>query len=251
MQAESSLCRGFRPKPPRSSNCVAVPEKIIKQPDPAIYDQTLVLASGGVPSWDSPDLYTHDFPGFVPLGRVDALIHNLAGDASACNVGVQFAWSQFGIGMDRNVIGTVPVNLGPGDTQKVTIPTPTAMNAAVRFNVFVTLSHPYDKDPTNNEGEQAFDFQTTGVVGRTMVFHFPVKNRFNATVDVNLLIDPVQWGVAAVPSTFTLTAGAQTDVDVTISIPAAVPSGTLQLFSVYAVTPLGLLGGVGLFCNVD
>jgi hypothetical protein len=246
-----SLCRGFQAPPRRPSNCVAAPEPIIKKPDPAIYDQSLVLSQGGVPSWDSPDLFTHDFPGFTPLTHIDALVHNLSTEASACNVQVEFAWSPFGIGLDHTVIGAVSVNVGRGATEKVVIPSSAEMRAAVRFNVFVTLRHPYDKDLTNNQGEQGFDLQNTASVGRAMQFQFPLRNRFSTATDVTLLVDPVQWGVTITPANVFLNAGAQTNVSVTLSIPVTEPSGTSVLFSVYAVTPLGLLGGVGLWANVS
>src|SRR5262249_11041641 len=64
-------------------NCVNVPPQITKRPDPAIYDQAFEVAHGRVPTWDNPDIVTHNAPPLVPLPTIQATVRNLSAEASA------------------------------------------------------------------------------------------------------------------------------------------------------------------------
>ncbi len=251
----SIICGGFQQTRHTPTNCISLPPKIIKRPDPATYDQLLELAQGRQPAWDNPDMLTHEFPGFTPLEELSTTVRNLSPDASAFHTQIEFSWSTFGIGVPRSVIGAVPVDLNragfAGDVQTVKIPTSPAMKTARRFNLFATVRHPYDVDPTNNEGEQAFDSQRTSEVGRSMTFRFPVRNSLTVTASVSLQIAPAKWGVNVTPSSFVLNPAQTKDVQVSLTVPSSVAIGTREAFSVYATTPQGLLGGVALMVNVD
>ena len=257
-----SICNAFRPAPPPASNCVRAPSDILKLPDPAIYDQTLEIAQGRAPTWDSPDIFTHDVDPLRPLDQIRVILRNNSPDASAFNTQVQVAWSEFGIGMPRVPIGAVRVDLAragfPGSTKDAFIPPPPAARAQVKFGVFVSIDHPYDRDRTNNKGEQALDVKHTRDVGPNPTFEFPLRNSFADPIEITLLVNnPQNWFFTALVATvaplspFFLNPGETRSVSVNIAVPTGTPPGTLGTFSVYATTPLGLLGGVALVVIVD
>jgi hypothetical protein len=255
MRLLSPICRGFQPRRRKQANCISVPPEIVKKPDPAIYSQSLELSRGNPPTWNSPDVVTHQFPDFTPLEEFEITIRNLSPEVSAFNTQVDTAWSTFGIGLPRAAIGAVALNLQRaglhGDVQTVRVATPPALRAAGRFSLFLKVRHPYDTDLSNNEGEQAFDSQRTRDVGRAMTFRFPVRNSFNIATDVTLLVNPVRWGVDISPAMLELNPGQEAEVQVSFLVPENVDAGTRHTFSVYGLTALGLLGGVGLVVHVD
>ena len=138
------------------------------------------------------------------------------------------------------------------------MPLPPAARAQVRFGVFVSLEHPYDRDRSNNQGEQAFDVKHTRDVGSNPTFSFPLRNSFSDQTQVTLQVNnPQNWFFTALVATvaplspFFINPGETRTVGVSIAVPSGTPAGTLATFSVYAMTPLGLLGGVALIVIVD
>jgi hypothetical protein len=206
---------------------------IIHYPDPAIYDQALLFASGGAPTFNSPDLDTVDLWPIVPIDNLSATVRNLSADASAGQVRVDWSWSPWGIGLPRQPIASSFVNLAragfPGSEATVSLPFPPVVKTANRYGIFVRLVHPYDRDTENNQGEQTLDgFQTSQ--GRSKTFVVPVRNPMS--------------GAAT-----TLGAGAQENVMIEVSVPSNIPPsppGTLisATVDVLATVDGHYMGGV-------
>ena len=219
----------------RRSCCIEIPPNIIHYPDPAIYDQALLFASGGAPTFNSPDLDTVDLWPIVPIDNLSATVRNLSADASAGQVRVDWSWSPRGIGLPRQPIASSFVNLAragfPGSEATVSLPLPPVVKTANRYGVFVSLVHPYDRDTENNQGEQTLDgFQTSQ--GRSKTFVVPMRNPMSGAATIYLSAGPaaiMPWVVVA-PATFTLGAGAQENVMIEVSVPNNIlpsPPGTL------------------------
>jgi hypothetical protein len=256
---ERSLC-DFRPRL-RKSCCIRIPEEIIHDPDPAIYDQELLFHSGSLPSFNSPDINTvHIWP-IAPIDTLTATVRNLSAEASANQTRADISWSKWGIGMPRTMVGSLFIDLAragfPGSEATVTLPTPAAVIDSARYGIFVDIFHPYDTNNNNNHGEQTIDgFQTSQ--GRNKSFVVPVRNPTGATQTINLIAGPppiVPW-VNIVPATFTLGAGAQNNVMVSIAVPGAIPPsppGTLISATVDVLATIGgsYLGGVSLLILFD
>lgn len=248
--------------PPRRKNCcVAVPSQIVHDPDPSTYDQQLIYESGGAPTFNSPDINTVDLWPLRPIENLTVTCRNLASDASANRTRVDLSWSAWGIGMPRQPIGSAFVDLARsgfvGSEQTISWPLPPALKAAGRYGVFATLVHPYDKNSTNNSGEQTLDgFQTSA--GRSHSFVLPVRNPRNSTQTISLTAGPApvaSW-VSVVPSVLTLGAGAQQNVMVSVHVPSNIPpspSGTQISATVDVLAVIGgaYLGGVSIAILFD
>lgn len=257
--AERSICSA-RPKS-QASCCLKVPIKIIHDPDPSIYDQQLVFASGGAPTFDSPDLSTQDLWPPRPSATLTATVRNLSSEASANQTRVDISWSVWGIGMPRSPIASAFVDLAragfPGSEATVSWTTPQAVTAAKLCGIFVNVIHPYDRNPNNNYGEQTVNgFQTS--TGRSHSFVVPVRNPTGAVQTVNLTAGPASvapW-VTIVPSTLTLGAGAQQNVMVSVNVPASIPAsppGTQISTEIDVLATIGgaYLGGINIAILFD
>lgn len=255
----NSICRLL--SAPRRSCCIRIPPDIIHYPDPATYDAALVFDSGGAPTFNSPDLNTIDLWPVVPIDNLTATVRNLSGDASAGQVRVDWSWSAWGIGLERQPIASSLVNLAragfSGSEATVALPLPPVVKAANRYGIFVNLSHPLDRDTTNNQGEQTIDgFQTSQ--GRSKSFTVPVRNPTAGAATIQLSAGPAQvasWTVIA-PATFTLSPGAQENVTVTVTVPPGVPvspPGTLISATVDVIATAGgrYIGGVAIAILFD
>jgi hypothetical protein len=259
--ARSSLSPcSVRPPLPKGC-CIRVPKEIVHDPDPSTYDQQLLFSAGIAPSFNSPDINTVDIWPLVPIPNLTATIRNLSTEASANQTRVDISWSPWGIGLPRTVIATSFVDLArsgfPGSEQTLSWPLPPAMKAASLFGFFVSVIHPYDSDPRNNQGEQTLDgFQTSA--GRSKTFVVPVRNPTGAAQTITLSAGPApvaSW-VTVVPATFTLGGGAQQNVMVSIDVPAAIPPsppGTQISATVDILATIGgsYLGGVGFVILFD
>jgi hypothetical protein len=256
---ERSFC-DLRPRKPVSC-CIRVPSEIIHDPDPSIYDQRLVFDSGSLPSFNSPDINTVDIWPIRPIENLSATVRNLSADASANQTRVDLTWSVWGIGMQREPIGSSFVDLAragfTGSEKTLSWPLPPALNAAERYGIFVKILHPYDRNPANNEGEQTVDgFQTSQ--GRSKSFVVPVRNPSGSIQNFSLTAGPAPvapW-VTIVPAAFTLGAGAQQNVMVSVHVPPGIPpsppgtliSGTVD---VMALMSGSYLGGVSILILFD
>jgi hypothetical protein len=254
------LCEQLQPRK-RTSCCIRVPSEIIHDPDPAIYDQQLIFATGGAPSFNSPDLDTVTLWPLRPIDNLGITCRNLSADASANQTRVDISWSPWGIGMPRQPIGSAFVDLAragfAGSEQKISWPLPPVVQAASRYGIFVALSHPYDKDPNNNQGEQSVDgFQTSA--GRSKTFVVPVRNPTGSaqTITLNAGPGPVVPWTTIVPAVLTLGGGAQQNVMVTVNVPAAIPPsppGTLVSATVDVLATMSgtYLGGISILVLFD
>ena len=258
---ERSPCQALQPPPTRKSCCIRIPSQIINDPDPSLYDQRLVFETGGAPTFNSPDIDTVDVWPLRPIDNLLIKCRNLSADASANQTRVDLSWSNWGIGLPRNPIGSTFVNLAragfPGSEQSVSVPLPSAAKAAGLYGIFVNLFHPYDRDNTNNQGEQTLDgFQTS--TGRAKTFVVPVQNPTGSIQTFNLTAGPAPiapW-VNIVPAAFTLGAGAQQNVLVSVNVPAAIPPsppGTLisATVDVLATMSGAYLGGISIAILFD
>ena len=259
-KADWSLCNSLR-LIPRKDCCVRIPKEIIHDPDPSTYDQQLLFSTGIAPTFNSPDIETVDLWPLVPIPNLTATVRNLSTEASANQTRVDVSWSSWGIGLPRTTIATSFVDLAragfPGSEQTLSWPLPPALKAAVLFGLFVTVIHPYDSDRQNNQGEQTLDgFQTS--TGRSKTFVVPVRNPTGAAQTIALSAGPAPvapW-VTVVPATFTLGAGAQQNVMISIDVPAAIPPsppGTLISATVDVLATVGgsYLGGVSIAILFD
>lgn len=252
-KAARPLCESLRPTP-RKDCCIGVPKEIVHDPDPSIYDQKLAFLSGVAPTFNNPDIDTVHLWPLTPIENLAATIRNLSTEASANQTRVDISWSAFGIGLPRSPIATSFVDLAragfSGSAQTLSWPLPPALKAARVFGFFVTVIHPYDSNPNNNQGEQTLDaFQTS--TGRSKTFVVPVRNPTGSTQTIHLTAGPAPvapW-VHVVPATLTLGPGAQQNVMVSIDVPASVPAsppGTLISANVDVLATIGgaYLGGV-------
>jgi hypothetical protein len=254
------LCDKLRPRRRRTC-CIRVNSTIVLDPDPEIYDQQLIFQTGGAPTFDSPDIETVHLWPVSPIADLSITVRNLSAKASANQTRVDLSWSAWGIGMPQTPIGTTFIDLAragfPGSEQTFSWPTPPVVAAAGLYGIFVTLSHPYDSDPHNNQGEQTVDgFQTSK--GRSKKFVVPVRNPTGSTQTIELSAGPAQvtpW-VTIVPSTLTLAAGAQQNVMVSVDVPASIPAsppGTLISAGVDVLATIGgqYLGGINIAILFD
>jgi hypothetical protein len=249
------------PAPPRSSCCIKIPATIIHDPDPEIYTQPAIAAGGSLPTFNNPDIETVDLWPVRPLDPITFRIRNLSAEASANQTRVDVSWSLWGIGMPRTVMSTVFANLPragfPASEQQLSVPLAAAAKNAGLYGILVQIYHPYDRDTTNNSGEQTVDgFQTSG--GRARNFTLPVRNPSGATQTITFEKGPtdVAGWVNLVPSSLTLAPGAQSNISVQVAVPPWVPispPGTLISYSIDIMALIGgnYLGGVSILILVD
>jgi hypothetical protein len=104
-----SICRPDR-RPRRESCCVAIKDPA-DRPDPATYSQEEQLHLGLVPTWNSPDIITHNISPYSLFLEPEVKVRNLSTTASAVNILVHLHTSVFGIGLPRTPLATKVVNL--------------------------------------------------------------------------------------------------------------------------------------------
>ena len=256
-----SICRALQPGRIHKSCCIRVPSDIVHDPDPAIYDQRLIFDIGDRPTFDSPDIDTVDVWPLRPISNLTATVRNLSVESSANQTRVDVSWSAWGIGMPRTPLATSFVDLAragfPGSEQTLSWPLPPTLQAVGLFGIFVDLIHPYDSNVFNNHGEQTVDgFQTS--TGRSHTFVVPVRNPSGTAQVISLTAGPAPvapW-VAIMPSVFTLGGGAELNVAVTVSVPAAIPPsppGAKLSASVDVLATIGgaYLGGINILILID
>src|SRR5207237_1437355 len=101
-------------------DCLFIPPKIYRRPDPLIYDQYYLMAQGLAVTWDNPDIQLYDKIGnpvssiALVAGQpytVRARIWNGSLDAPAVNMPVRFSYLEFGIGTINHLLGETTVDL--------------------------------------------------------------------------------------------------------------------------------------------
>jgi hypothetical protein len=141
--------------------CVVIPGRLIRKPDPCIYDQFLLMQLNQPVSWDNPDIriflngverYTYDLT-VSTVYDVEVTVHNASRDKPALGTAVDIAWIEFGAGAQtRHPIAVLPadVPIWPGTaTVSVKWKTP---GTPGHYCIEVVLSHADDGNPANNRG---------------------------------------------------------------------------------------------------
>jgi hypothetical protein len=254
-------CDLLRRRPPgRPAGCIPIRSDQVKDPDPATYCQSLVAATGGWPTFNSPDLETVYVWPVRPIDDLTITVRNLSNEASAAQTRVSMSWSEWGIGLPRQQISSGHVDLArsgfSGSEQKISLATPPALKAAGRFGIFAEVVHPYDRDRTNNSGEQTVDgFRTSA--GRSQQFVIPIRNPTSVAARIDLRAGPsavAGWATLA-PASVVLNPGAQTNVVATITVPAGVPAAPAILIgaTIDILARIGgqLIGGVSILIGLD
>lgn len=255
------ICSQLVPQPrfPGRGHCISVPKEIVHDPDPSIYNPISEFAAGNWPNFNSPDVTTMTVWPPTPWDKLGVQVRNLSADASANATRVDISWSAWGIGMPKESIASAFVDLArsgfPGSQRSIEIANPADVIAAKRYGIFVNISHPYDRDPSNNHSEQTIDgFQTS--TSRQGNFAIPVRNPTGSVVVIQLAVQPAIWGATIVPSSVTLAPGSQQTVQFSVSVPAVIPpspAGTLitETFNIVGTIGGKLLGGVAILVLVD
>jgi hypothetical protein len=255
------FCEGLRPIPPKrkKSPCVPIPSKIVKNPDPAIYDQYLEFKNDRPFSFNSPDIDTVNIWPVTPIPKIRVTVRNLSNETSAINTRINVSWSPWGIGLERKQLGSTTVNLsraGKGGSEvSVFLTTPEEVIEAKRYGIFVDVVHPFDKNASNNHGEQTVDGFATSEK-REGVFIIPVRNSSSFMVNIDLHVRPEKWDATVTPSSLILSPGAQENVMFSVKVPSSIPPpntgiSITETFEVYATIGNELLGGVSILVLID
>ena len=109
-----------REKTPEGDPCVVVPGRVIRKPDPCIYDQFLLMQLNQPVTWDNPDVrlflggveqYTYNLTVSTEYD-VTIEVHNSSRDARADGTMVDVRWIEFGAGgQTRHPIATLSANV--------------------------------------------------------------------------------------------------------------------------------------------
>jgi len=173
-RTEGRCCALWRDDPPR-------------RPDPATYSQSEVEASGGEPTWNSPDLWTNHWSPWRLYDEIQVRVRNLSPDTSAVNAIVQLEVAPFGIGFDWEPLGGHVIGLAPGEERDLFYPLPEALRTGPpRISTRVRIQHASDTRTINNVGEQTIAGVFTSEAGRDLTFVFPVRNPAAETQELSL-----------------------------------------------------------------
>lgn len=246
-------------RPPRRAEraaCCLRPDVPIDRPDPAIYSQKRVLAAGGTPSWDSPDILTNRWAPFDLLPETKVTVRNLSTTASAANVSVGVGFSPFGIGMPVAPLSSVAVSLAPLASAQLVFPLSQALlDGDPLVAIFVKIVHGADIDPSNNEGEQAIIGGQTSVTGRDFSFNIPVRNPANFPQSMSFVTFANTLGFTVSPSSHNFAPLEQIIVKGTIKVAPGVHSSGSWIEQVATMAALGaggaLIGGVTYLVKID
>jgi hypothetical protein len=245
--------------PPRRaepSACCLRPDVPIDRPDPAIYSQKRVLASGATPTWDSPEILTNWWSPWKLMPESHVTVRNLSTTASAANVQVSVSFSPFGIGMPVTALSSVSVSLAPSASAELLFPLTQAMLTGDQLvSVFVKILHAADSDPSNNDGEQAIIGGLTSIVGRTIEFDVPVRNPASYPQAMSFVTFANTLGFVVTPSAHSFTPLEQIIVRGKITVaPGLHPSGSwIQQTATMAALGSGgeLIGGITYVVHID
>lgn len=242
----------------RSSCCCISTDTPPKRPDPAIYSQPQRLALGQLTSWESPDIQTNWWDDWRFMDAIEARIHNESSDSSAVNVLVQMRWAPFGIGTTFTSLGDQMINLGLApDAKLISFPTSAALRELGNdVSIEVSISHPHDKDASNNLGYQAIHGVRTSQVGRSPTMSFAVRNPSAATDTITLAVLANDIGATVSPASRVFAPNEQIVATLSVNVPAAIvpPAGgfILKDATVVGYNSSGkLLGGVALLVRID
>jgi hypothetical protein len=241
----------------RTSCCLELPESQVKRPDLAIYNQEEVIAKGGEPTWNSPDIVATDFPYARLNDETLVTVRNLSPDTWAVGAQVHFSISRFGIGFERRHLGSQTVSLGPSTSAELSFPLSRAVVAGdPRIEVHIEIEHPHDTNRINNSGSQVLAASLTSVSGRALVLDIPFLNRSSFTRRITLRVLGDDFVAAVEPASRSFGPNEESTVTLRTEVPAsllATPDhGTRRHVTVVATAEDGsLVGGVTQLIVVD
>ncbi|HET7234119.1 MAG TPA: hypothetical protein VFJ16_29165 [Longimicrobium sp.] len=250
-------CSGRRaPRRPRCS-CLSIDNVPVHTPDLAIYSQEEVLAGGGTPSWDSPDIITNDWGPFRLKPEATVKIRNLSPDTPAINALVNYYVAPFGIGTRRQLAVSRKVNVPAAAEITLTFPLDQAtLKGDPRVGVFIEIEHPKDDNVLNNRGGQVHDGAYTSEAGRKHSIQIPVLNDSNFTREIKLGVFPTDVLATVTPSTHVFAPHEQIVATLHLEVPGFL-SGTPASPIERGVTVAGrlaggeLVGGVTRLLRID
>jgi hypothetical protein len=206
----------------KSQCCVKLKNKVIEKPDLAIYSQVEQFALGNIPTWDSPDIVTNYLNPFKLLPEIPVKVRNMSGTASALNGMVHLYISSFGLGMPRQLISSMILNLAPGSETEIKYPLPQdVLNGDQLIGVHVVLQHPHDSNKINNEGHQQFKAVYTSNVGRSFELSFPALNNTAASKNITFHVLSTDLAVVLSTTSHFFSPFEQIQVITNINIPAS------------------------------
>lgn len=239
------LCPDLQPREnPRA--CCLRPDKPPKRPDPGIYSQFERYKSGVSPTWDSPDITTN-LSGRTTLDEnVRVTVRNYSVEAPALGTQVRLDYSPFGIGFTRNLLGIQQVNLNKAgaalEEQELDFYLPTSIRDNFsNISVFIAVSHPKDRNATNNEGEQAWS-SSAATAGSTATFTFQLRNALSVESTFDLLMLEADWSATLSDSQVVLVPGATRNLTLSVQVPADADGS--RRFNIIALVDGNLYGGI-------
>lgn len=206
----------------RSTCCVQV-DSPPETPDLAIYSQTLQLAQGNLPTWDSPDIKTNRWSPWRLYQALPITVHNLSPTAHAVRALVQVAVSPFGIGTARTPLGIQRVTIPAASSVELEFPLDQAtLDAGPHIGVHVTIEHPHDRSTLNNAGSQLIDGLLTSEDGRSRELDIPVVNDAMHPRTIVLEVHAEDVIAQLAPSSLQLAAGEQSTVTLSTVVPSTI-----------------------------
>lgn len=241
---------------PDPRGCCLRPNVPIDRPDPAIYSQKQVLASGNSPTWDSPDILTNWWSPWKLMPESRVTVRNLSSTASAANVLVGVSFSPFGIGMPVKALSSMVVSLEPSASLELLFPLSQEMLAGDQLvSVFVKLIHRADAYTGNNESEQAIIHGLTSEVGRAIEFDIPIRNPASYPQAMTFVTYANTLGFTVTPMSHSFAPLQQIMVHGKISVPPGLHASSGWIYQAATMAALGLggalVGGITYVVHID
>lgn len=252
------LCGCGTPGKPQAvrCSCLTVTDTPIDRPDLAIYSQGEVLAGGGAPSWDNPDIVTNDWRPFRLRQEASVSVRNLSPTTSAANAQVHMFTSPFGIGTRQVLRLTRVVNIAPGQQVDLLFPLHQEVLAGdPRTGVHIKIDHPTDSNLSNNAGSQVHDGGYTTESGRTFDVAIPVVNDSGVARAIDLSVLPTDLIATVTPPSRNFAPFEQFVARLHIEVPGFLVGGPGNEIA-RGVTVIGrtaghLIGGVTRLLRID
>jgi len=159
------------------------------------------LALGSVPTWNSPDVITNRWSPWRLLEEFEVKVRNLSPEVPAVNGIVHVFYGPFGLGMQRNPLGSRVVTVAAGTEIAVTLPLgPSLLGGEQRISVHIVIDHPHDSQLINNRASQITYGVLTSEAGRDPEFTFPVLNQSAAARQITLHALPNDLAAVVTPA---------------------------------------------------
>jgi len=253
-----NLCSPLVRKWSAHGECITT-DKPPKRPDPAIYSQLQRLSQGMTATWNNEDIQVRGLTGFQS-DSIEVIVRNKSGECSAVNTLVQVKWALFGIGTVFSSLGSQVIDVGVGipDYKHVFFP----INGDIRaldsdVSIQVDISHPHDKDTSNNTGFEAVRMVLTSDEGKSPTMNFPVVNTSAVSETITLVVLANDIAATVTPTSRVYAPNEQIQATLSTIIPASIASWGVGHNIRKEATVVGydsggkILGGVTLLVEVD